>query len=181
MLSMALAAVFLPFLPLLPRQILLLNFMTDFPGTTIAADRVDPEQLARPRAWDIRSIRRFMIVFGVVSSVFDVLTFVTLRHGFDAGAALFRSGWFVESTATELAVMLVLRTARPFFRSRPGTALLASSAAVAVVAVALPYTALAEPLGLVAIPARVIVALVALTATYVVANEGAKRWFRLSA
>jgi Mg2+-importing ATPase len=181
MLSMAAAAAFLPFLPLLPRQILLLNFMTDFPGTTIAEDRVDPEQVARPRAWDIRSIRRFMVLFGAVSSVFDLLTFATLRIGFHADAALFRSGWFVESTATELAVMLVLRTARPFFRSRPGTPLLVSSAVVGVVAVALPFSVLAGALGFVALPIGVLVALLALTATYVAANELAKRRARLSA
>jgi Mg2+-importing ATPase len=175
MLSMAAAAVFLPFLPLLPRQILLLNFLSDIPGTTIAADDVDAEQLAAPRAWDIRSIRRFMIVFGLISSVFDVLTFLTLRIVFDAGATLFRSGWFIESTATELAVMLVLRTARPFWRSRPGRALLATSLLIAVVTVALPYSPLAEPLGLVAVPAPVLGTLAALTVLYVGVNEAMKR------
>jgi len=120
MLNMAAAAVFLPFLPMLPRQILLLNFLSDIPGITIADDRVDPKQLERPRAWDLPSIRNFMIVFGLISSVFDVVTFVTLRLGLGANQALFRSGWFIESTITELAVMLVLRTNRPFYRSRPG-------------------------------------------------------------
>jgi Mg2+-importing ATPase len=178
MLSMAAAAAFLPFLPLLPRQILLLNFLSDIPGTTIAADTVDPEQLARPRAWDIRSIRTFMIVFGLVSSVFDGLTFLALRLGFDAGAALFRSGWFIESTATELAVMLVLRTSRPFWRSRPGHALVVTSVAVAAITVALPYTPLADPLGFVPVPLRVLGTLAALTVIYVVANEIAKRRLR---
>ena len=175
MLSMAVAAAFLPFLPLLPRQILLLNFLSDIPGTTIAADEVDPEQLETPRAWDIGSIRRFMIVFGLVSSAFDILTFVALRVVFDAGATLFRSGWFIESTATELAVMLVLRTARPFWRSRPGRALLASSVLIAVVTVALPYSPLADPLGLVGIPAGILLLLAVLTALYVGANEAIKR------
>ena len=179
MLSMAAAAAFLPFLPLLPRQILLLNFLSDIPGMTIAADAVDPEQLRRPGSWSVRSIRHFMIVFGLISSAFDILTFLTLRVVFDAGADLFRSGWFVESTATELAVMLVLRTARPFWRSRPGRALLASSLVVAALTVALPYTALAGPLGLTALPARVLIALVGLTAVYVAANEVAKHWYRL--
>jgi len=120
-----------------------------------------------------------MILFGLISSVFDILTFFTLRVVFDAGADLFRSGWFVESTATELAVMLVLRTARPFWRSRPGRALLVSSLAVAAVTVALPYTALAGPLGLTALPARVLAALAGLTVVYVAANEIAKHWYRL--
>jgi len=175
MLSMAAASAFLPFLPLLPRQILLLNFLSDVPGTTIAADDVDAEQLERPRAWDIGSIRRFMVVFGLVSSAFDILTFLVLRIGFDAGAALFRSGWFIESTATELAVMLVLRTARPFWRSRPGRALLASSLLVAVITVVLPYSPLTEPLGLVGVPARVLVVLGLLTGLYVAVNEAVKR------
>jgi Mg2+-importing ATPase len=176
-LSMAAAAGFLPFLPLLPRQILLLNFLSDIPGTTIAGDAVDPEQVQRPRAWNLRSIRNFMVVFGLLSSVFDILTFLTLRLGFGVGAALFRSGWFIESTVTELAVMLVLRTNRPFWRSRPGRALLGSSVAVAAVTIALPYSPLAGPLGLVAVPAGILAALVGLTALYVIANEAAKRRF----
>lgn len=178
MLSMAAAAAFLPFLPLLPRQILLLNFLSDVPGMTIAADAVDPEQLETPRAWDIRSVRRFMVTFGLVSSVFDVLTFIILRAGFGAGATLFRSAWFVESTATELAAMLVLRTRRRFWRSRPGRGLLVTSAIVAALTVALPYSPLADPLGLDAIPAGIVTALVLLTAAYVAANELAKRWWR---
>jgi Mg2+-importing ATPase len=176
-LSMAIAAGFLPFLPLLPRQILLLNFLSDIPGTTIAGDSVDPEQVQRPRAWNLRSIRNFMIVFGLLSSVFDVLTFLALRLGFHAGATVFRSGWFVESTITELAVMLVLRTNRPFYRSRPGRALLASSIAIAAVTIALPYSPLARPLGLTGIPAWILAALAGLTACYVIANEWAKRRF----
>jgi Mg2+-importing ATPase len=116
-----------------------------------------------------------MIVFGLLSSVFDILTFVTLRLGFDAGAALFRSSWFLESTATELAVMLVLRTSRPFWRSRPGRALLTTSAAIAVIALALPYLPFAHSLGLVDVPARILATLGVITALYVAANEIAKR------
>jgi len=177
MLSMAVAAVVLPFLPLLPRQILLLNFLSDIPGTTIAADAVDPEQLERPRQWDLREIRNFMIVFGLVSSVFDILTFVVLRAGFGAGADLFRTGWFVESTATELAVMLVLRTTRPFWQSRPGRALVATSALIAGLTVALPYTFVAGPMGLTGLPLRVVAGLAGLTVVYVSANEVVKRRF----
>jgi magnesium-transporting ATPase (P-type) len=169
------AAGFLPFLPLLPRQILLLNFLSDIPGVTIAGDSVDPEQLQRPRAWNLRSIRTFMVVFGLLSSVFDIITFAILRLGFGAGATLFRSAWFIESTVTELAVMLVLRTNRPFYRSRPGRALLGSSAAIAAITVALPYSPLAGPLGLSAVPAAILATLAGLTALYVIANEAAKR------
>jgi Mg2+-importing ATPase len=175
MLSMAAAAAFLPFLPMLPRQILLLNFLTDIPGMTIAEDTVDPEQLERPRGWNLPSIRNFMIIFGLISSVFDIVTFLTLRVGFGANEALFRSGWFIESTITELAVMLVLRTNRRFYRSRPGRALLLSSIAIAAITIALPYSPLATPLGLTTVPAPILGALVGLTALYVVANELAKR------
>lgn len=177
MLSMAAAAAFLPFLPMLPRQILLLNFLSDIPGMTVADDTVDPEQLERPRAWDLPSIRNFMIVFGLISSVFDIVTFVTLRLGFGANHALFRSGWFIESMITELAVMLVLRTNRPFYRSRPGRALLFTSIAIAAITIALPYSPLTEPLGLTGVPARILAALLGLTALYIVANELAKRRF----
>jgi Mg2+-importing ATPase len=171
MLSVAAAAVFLPFLPLLPRQILLLNFLSDIPGTTIAGDTVDPELLESPRAWDIRSIRTFMIVFGLVSSAFDIVTFVVLRIGFDAPAGLFRSGWFLESTATELAVMLVLRTSRPFWRSRPARPLVVTSILVAAITVALPYSPFAHSLGLVAIRPDILVTLALLTGAYVATNE----------
>ncbi len=177
MASMAGAALFLPFLPLLPFQILLINFLTDLPGTTIATDTVDAEQLQQPGVWDLGVIRTFMLTFGVVSSAFDFLTFGVLRMGFGADAALFRSGWFLESVATELAVMLVLRTRRPFFRSRPGTALLITSVAVALASLAIPFSPLAEPLGLVPLPVPVLLALGTITAGYILATELAKARF----
>lgn len=175
MLSMAAASVVLPFLPLLPRQILLLNFLSDIPGTTIAVDDVDIEQLEHPRRWDISAIRRFMIIFGLVSSVFDVLTFVTLRAVFDASAELFRSGWFVESTATELAILLVLRTRRPFFRSKPGKPLLWTSTVVAVLTIVLPYSPIAGTLGMTGLPLDLVFTLFGLTIVYVFVNEMVKR------
>jgi Mg2+-importing ATPase len=182
MLSMAVAAVVLPFLPLLPGQILLINFLTDVPATTIATDAVDPEQLDRPHSWDIGFVRRFMLVFGAVSSTFDLLTFAVLRLGFAADATLFRSGWFLESVATELAVLFVLRTRRPFFRSLPSRLLAASSLAVAGLALAIPYSPLAGLLGLVGPPPTMLAALVAITALYVAATEITKgRFYRLSA
>ena len=177
MLSMAAAATFLPFLPMLPRQILLLNFMSDLPGTTIATDTVDPEQIERPESWDIHLIRNFMIMFGLISSVFDLMTFFVLRVVFDAGPALFHTAWFVESTATELAVMLVLRTRRPAFRSRPSVALLGSSLLVAVLTLALPYSPFAKSLGFVPLPAVVLATLVVITVTYVIVTEVAKLVF----
>ncbi len=177
MVSMAGATILLPFLPLLPRQILLLNFLSDIPGTTIATDTVDPEQLDRPTHWDITFIRNFMIVFGLVSSVFDYLTFAVLRIGFEADAHLFRTGWFIVSVATELLVMLVLRTRRPFIRSRPGAALLITSGLIAAVTIAVPFTFVADSLGFEAPPAWVLAVLALILVGYVITTEIAKRVF----
>jgi Mg2+-importing ATPase len=171
MLSMAAAAAFLPFLPLLAVQILLINFLTDFPATTIATDLVDPEQLAEPHSWDIGFVRNFMIVFGLISSAFDFLTFGTLRIGFAADETLFRSGWFLESVATELAVLFVLRTRRPFVRSRPSPLLAMGSAGIAVLTLAILYGPLAGTLDLAPLPAPVLAALVLITGLYVAATE----------
>jgi Mg2+-importing ATPase len=175
MVSVALVAGILPFLPLLATQILLVNFLTDFPSTTVATDEVDPEQLDRPQRWDVERLQAFLLRFGALSSVFDLLTFAVLRLGFEAGETLFRSGWFLESVATEIVVLLALRTARPFYQSRPGGLLLASTLAVGVLTVGLIYSPLAPLLGLVALPLDVVLALVGITLLYVVATELAKR------
>ena len=127
MFSVTVAAAFLPFLPMLPFQILLNNLLYDTSQMTIPTDRVDEEQLARPSHWDIGFIRRFMIRFGPISSVFDFATFAVMLWVFDAAAPEFRSGWFVESLATQTLIVFVIRTRRvPFFRSRPSRPLLAS-------------------------------------------------------
>ena len=177
MLSMAVAAATLPFLPLLADQILLINFLTDFPSTTIATDEVDAEQLEQPHSWDIAFVRRFMLVFGVISSVFDLATFAVLRIGFGADATTFRSGWFLESVATELAVLFVLRTRRSFFRSRPSRLLLLSSLAVGALTLAIPYSPIAGVLGLDGPTLGLLVALATITALYVATTEVAKRRF----
>jgi Mg2+-importing ATPase len=177
MVSMAAAAVVLPFLPLLAEQILLINFLTDFPGTTIATDNVDPEQLDQPQTWDIGFVRNFMIVFGIISSAFDFATFAVLRIGFGAGEVAFRSGWFLESVATELAVLFVLRTRRTFFRSRPSRLLVVGSLLVGGLTVLLPYSPLAGLLGLAGPQPALLLALAAITALYVLATEVAKRAF----
>jgi Mg2+-importing ATPase len=177
MVSMALASLFLPFLPLTAGQILLNNFLSDIPAVGIADDSVDPELVDRPRRWDIRFIGRYMFEFGVSSSVFDVLTFVTLLVGFAASVQVFQTGWFLESLLTELAVALVMRTRRPFFRSRPGTILLASTISLIVVAFAMPFVPFSHVFGFVAVPARVLLALAGITLVYVLATEVQKRWF----
>jgi P-type Mg2+ transporter len=174
MVSMAAASMFLPFLPLLPGQILLNNFLSDVPAVGLADDRVDPELVARPERWDMRAIGRFMVAFGLLSSAFDILTFVVLLQIFLAAPPLFRTAWFVESLLTELVIALVVRTRRPFFRSRPGTLLLVSTA---VLIVLIPYLPFVSAIGFVPLPPALVSALCAITALYVLATEGAKRWF----
>ena len=181
MLSLAITTTFLPFLPLLPLQILLLNFMSDVPGLTIATDRVDDEQIVNPQRWDIAYVKRFMIVFGLASTAFDLVTFAILRYAFDANETELRSGWFVLSTLTELAAMLILRTRRPFFKSKPGTALLISSGVVGMATVALPYSPLAQPFGLAGPSMATVASLAAVLIGYVTVSEllklrAAGRW-----
>ncbi|MBU6317968.1 MAG: cation transporting ATPase C-terminal domain-containing protein, partial [Acidobacteria bacterium] len=176
MLSLAAASVFIPFLPLLPRQILLLNFLSDIPATTIASDAVDPEHVEQPQHWHISEIRRFMVVFGAISSVFDITTFVVLRAGLHAVPAVFRSGWFVESMMTELAAMLVLRTRRPAWRSRPATGLLVTSLGAALVTVLLPLLPVRSWFGFGVPSAAIAVVVGVIVVGYVAATEIAKRF-----
>jgi Mg2+-importing ATPase len=179
MLSMAAASLFLPFLPLLAKQILLNNLLSDVPAVGIPGDRVDAERIARPRRWDLRAIRNFMIVFGLISSAFDALTFVALWLLVRGAPALFRTGWFVESLLTELAIVLVVRTRAPLHRGRPGRLLLVTTLAVAVVTVALPYLPIGRWFDFEPLPAVVLAALLAITAAYAAASELAKRRFGL--
>ncbi len=177
MFSMAVASVFLPFLPLLASQILLNNFLSDIPATTIAGDRVDDEWVARPRRWDTVFIRDYMVLFGLLSSVFDLLAFGALLWLFQAGPEVFRTGWFVESLMTELVIALVVRTQRPFYRSRPGNLLLASTLVVVAIALVLPYLPFSSVFGFVPIPAPLLLTMIGLTVAYVFAVEVAKKWF----
>jgi Mg2+-importing ATPase len=177
MVSMAAASLFLPFLPLLAGQILFNNFLSDIPALGLAGDSVDPEQIGRPRRWDMRFISRFMIEFGLASSLFDFLTFGVLLLLFRAGPAMFQTGWFVESLLTELVIALVVRTRRPFFRSRPGRLLLLSTLVLIVVAVLIPYLPHAGLLGFVPLPLPLLAVLVGITGLYVVATELLKVWF----
>ncbi len=178
MVSMALATPFLPFLPLVAKQILLNNFLSDIPSIAISTDNVDAKQARRPERWNIHEVRRFMIVFGLVSSVFDGLTFVILLKFYHAGEAEFQTVWFVVSLLTEIAVVFSLRTRAVFFRSRPGLALIAVSIMVSAVAIAIPYAGpLTRLLGFVAIPLPVMGALLAVVLTYVCTTEVTKYWF----
>jgi P-type Mg2+ transporter len=177
MVSMAGASLFLPFLPLLPKQILLNNFLSDVPSMTIATDSVDREQVDHPRRWDIQFIRNFMLVFGLVSSVFDYVTFGALLYWLRATEPEFQTGWFVESLMTELFIVLVIRTRRPFFRSRPGTVLLAATLVVAGTTIFLPYTPLGALFGLVPLSPLFVLLLLGISGGYLVASEFAKKWF----
>jgi Mg2+-importing ATPase len=177
MLSMAGASLFLPFLPLLPTQILLNNFLSDIPAMTIATDRVDPELVEKPLRWNLRFIRDFMIVFGGISSVFDFLTFGALLWLLKASPEQFRSGWFVESVLTELLILLVIRTRRAFFRSRPSLPLRISTALVTVLSLALLYLPIHRYFDLVPLPLPYILVLGTLTLGYAGASEAAKGWF----
>lgn len=177
MFSMAGASLFLSFLPLLPKQILLTNLLTDIPEMTIATDTVDPELIAEPRRWDIVFIRRFMLTFGLVSSVFDYLTFVALLWILDASPEQFRTGWFIESVISASAIVLVIRTRRPFFSSTPGRTLTLVTLAVAAVTLLLPLLPIAAPLGLAPMPLSFLVLLGTILVGYVVTAELAKRRF----
>jgi Mg2+-importing ATPase len=140
MFSMAGASLFLPFLPLLPKQILLTNLLTDFPEMAIATDNVDPEMIESPRRWDLKSIRNFMLVFGLLSSVFDYLTFGVLLLMLKARPEQFRTGWFIESVISASLIVLVIRSRKPFFRSRPGKWLSISTLALFVLTLIIPFT-----------------------------------------
>jgi Mg2+-importing ATPase len=177
MISMAAASLFLPFLPLLAGQILLNNLLSDVPAIGIADDAVDPELIARPQRWNMRFIGRFMVEFGAVSSLFDFLTFGALLWLFRAGPALFRTGWFVESLLTELAVALVVRTRRPFFRSRPGGVLLWSTVALIGLTFAVPYLPFVGVFGFVPLPGVLMVTIAGITVSYVAATEVTKGVF----
>jgi Mg2+-importing ATPase len=177
MFSMAGASLFLPFLPLLPKQILLTNLLTDIPEMTIATDRVDQEMIDQPRRWDISFIRKFMLTFGLVSSVFDYLTFGALLLILHASPEQFRTGWFVESVISASAIVLVIRTRRPFFASRPSLALAMATLAVAGLTLLLPLLPIAAPLGLTPMPVSFLALLTAILAAYVLAAEMTKRRF----
>jgi Mg2+-importing ATPase len=181
MFSMAGAALFLPFLPLLPKQILLNNFLTDFPAMAIATDSVDPELVERPRRWNIAFIRNFMIVFGVVSSIFDFLTFGALVFILKATPEVFRTGWFVESVMTEVLIILVMRTWKPFYTSMPGGLLLSSMIVVLLITLALPYSPLSDLLDLTPLPITSLLLLGFITVLYAGASELTKKFFHARA
>ena len=177
MFSMAAATLFLPFLPMLPLQILLNNLLYDVSEITLPLDNVDAEDLAQPKRWDMTFIRNFMLTIGPISSLFDFLTFYLLLRLFDAHESLFRTGWFVESIATQVLVIFVIRTRRNPLRSHPNGWLVATSLAVVATAMALPFTPLAPYLGFTPLPLAFFGLLTALLGLYLLMVEGGKQWF----
>ena len=177
MFSMAGISLFLPFLPLLPKQILLTNLMTDFPEMTIATDRVDGEMIDHPRRWDIKAIRKFMITFGLVSSIFDYLTFGALLTLLHATQDQFRTGWFLESVISASLIVLVIRSRKPFFKSTPGKYLLLATLLTAVVTLTLPFTPLGAVFGFGPLPILFLVLIAMIVAGYIVTAEMVKTVF----
>ena len=177
MFSMAGASLFLPFLPMLPTQILLNNLLYDVSELPIPLDRVDDDYLSHPRSWDMRFIRNFMLVLGPVSSLFDFLTFYIMLELFHAGEMLFHTGWFIESIASQVLVIFIVRTRKNPLLSRPDPWLVACSLAVVALAALLPFTPVAAQLGFVAPPARFYLILAVLLMLYLVAAEAMKQWF----
>jgi P-type Mg2+ transporter len=178
MVSMAIAAPLLPFLPLVAKQILLNNFLSDVPSMAISTDRVDPERVTHPQRWDITQVRRYMIAFGLVSSIFDLVTFAALLLLFRAGEATFQTTWFVVSLLTELGVVLILRTRGPAWRSRPSALLLWTTIVATVFALAVPFFGSWSTLfGFVPLSTLEMGTVAGIVAAYLGATEATKRWF----
>ena len=177
MFSMAGAALFLPFLPMLPVQILLNNLLYDVSEIPIPLDNVDPQYLVKPRQWDMKYIRNFMLMIGPVSSVFDFLMFFILLRTFHAGAALFHTGWFIESMATQVLVIFVIRTRGNPFKSRPNPWIIATSLITVALAILLPFTPAGRHLGFVAPPPLFFLVITGILVAYLAAVEAAKAWF----
>jgi Mg2+-importing ATPase len=177
MFSMAGASLFLPFLPLLPVQILLINFLTDLPEMTIASDNVDQGFIDRPHRLDVALIRRFMLVFGPISSFFDFMTFAVLIYLVKASQSAFQTGWFIESILSAGFVVFAVRTRLPFFHSRPSRIMLGMTVAVALITLGLPYSPLAGLFSFTPLPVHYLLIIFGIVAAYFLTAEMAKRWF----
>ena len=177
MFSMAGISIFIPFLPLLPKQILLTNLMTDFPEMTIATDSVDEQMIDYPRRWDIKAIRKFMITFGLVSSLFDYITFGLLLIVLHANEGQFRTGWFLESVISASMIVLVIRSRKPFFRSRPGKYLLIATLSIALITLVFPFTPLGNIFGFSPLPLSTYLLIMIIIVMYIVTAEITKKIF----
>jgi Mg2+-importing ATPase len=162
---------------MLPMQVLLNNLLYDVSEISLPLDHVDEEDLAQPKRWDMAFIRNFMLTIGPISSVFDFLTFYLLIRLFEAHESLFRTGWFVESIATQVLVIFIIRTRRNPLRSSPNRWLVLASLGVVLVAMALPFSPIAPYLGFTPLPLSFFALLTALLVTYLLVVEGGKQWF----
>ncbi|MDU7032560.1 MAG: magnesium-translocating P-type ATPase [Finegoldia magna] len=177
MFSMAGASLFLKFLPLLPKQILLTNLFTDFPSLQIASDSVDEDWLQSPVTWDMKFIKRFMIIFGITSSVFDYITFVVLLLLFKANEQFFQTGWMLESVISAMVVMLIVRTKRPVIKSKPSNKLLIAIVLAAIALIAIIYSPINTYLGLIALPVHALLSMLAISLIYALTAEILKKQF----
>ncbi len=177
MCSVAAASLILPFLPMLPKQILLTNFLTDFPYLAVASDNVDEEQIKKPGKWNLKIIRNYMVVFGVHSSVFDLVTFLVLLHVLKVKESGFQTGWFIESVLSELFILFIIRTHQNFFKSRPSKPMLILSLAGLLITLLFPYLPFAADIGLVPLPFMNLVIMLAIVIAYIVTADMLKVWF----
>ncbi|NYZ80192.1 cation transporting ATPase C-terminal domain-containing protein, partial [Candidatus Micrarchaeota archaeon] len=178
MMTVAISSLFLNFIPLLPSQILLNNFVSDVPLLTVSTDNVDPNFLKKPKKWNMPFISKFMVYFGLLSTVFDLALIIPLYFVFNATPELFRTTWFVSSALTEIVVTFAIRTKKPFFKSRPSTMLIAASVITALATIAVTYTAFgASFFEFVKMPAMILGFALALVAAYFLSAEVMKRFF----
>jgi Mg2+-importing ATPase len=178
MLSMTIASIFLPYLPMLPSQILLNNFLYDFSQVALPTDSVDQEYLTKPKPWNINFIKEFMLYIGPISSIFDFATFGIMWYVFHANPALFHTGWFVESLATQVLVVWVIRTGKvPFLQSRPSTTFLLATTGIVAFGIIIPYTLLGKWIGFVPLPLLFFLILMTMVIFYLILVQIVKTWF----
>jgi Mg2+-importing ATPase len=177
MFSVAIASLMLPFLPMMPKQILLTNFLTDFPYMAVSSDNVDVEQLRHPSKWNLRQIRNFMVVFGLHSSLFDVITFITLYTLLKVPEGVFQTAWFFESILTELIILFIIRTKKPFFKSKPGKKLIWLSIFSFLLVIFLIYAPFSHSLDLYPLPVKVMGSIAIIIFFYIITADILKRFF----
>ena len=174
---MAGVSLILPFLPLLPKQILLTNLMTDFPEMTIATDNVDSEMVNSPKRWDLKAIRKFMITFGLISSIFDYLTFGLLLLILHASESQFRTGWFIESVVSASLIVLVIRSRKSFYKSKPGKYLLIATLSIVAIILILPITPIGKIFDFIVLPVKTYIFLLLIVALYILTAKITKKIF----
>lgn len=177
MISMAFASLLLPFLPMLPKQILLTNFITDFPYLAIPSDTVDDELVKKPGRWNMDLIRKYTIIFGIHSTLFDIITFLVLLYILKAREATFQTGWFIESVMTELLILFIIRTHQNFFKSNPSKPLILLTVISVLVTLAVPYLPFASDMGFVHLSLLNLSVMLGIVLLYILTADWLKVWF----